>query len=125
MTFTAVVDQLFSTKKNARFFRDKANMDRGGIGVGLRVRVKVSVYSSVLGIFLNIPAHYVGTTRGSHQIPRFLYFIAAKRIHRCGTGVSLKHIHIIITVYTIFRYIPRAQYSPRYCEGKTIPLGYW
>ena len=41
----------------------------------VRVRVRIRVLSIVLDTFQNIPCHNTGTTRGPHQIPRFLYFI--------------------------------------------------
>ena len=71
----SVVDQLFPKKRKERFFPDKVDMGRGGGVVGVRVRVRIGVLSSVLGIFRNVPSHNTGTTRGPHQIPRFLYFI--------------------------------------------------
>ena len=48
-------------------------MGRGWV----RGRVRVSVYDSsiVSGIFRGISIHNLGTTRGPHQIARFLYFI--------------------------------------------------
>ena len=47
----------------------------GRVGGGVGVSVRIGVLSSVLGIFRNMPYHNTGTTRGPHQIPRFLYFI--------------------------------------------------
>ena len=60
----------FSRKKDCFFFPDTVDMGRGGVGV----RVRVSVYSNVLGLFRNIPSQNTGTTRGPHQIPQLPYF---------------------------------------------------
>ena len=50
-------------------------MGRGAIWVWVRIRLRDSVFSSVLGVFRNVPSRNTGTTRAPHQIPRFLYFI--------------------------------------------------
>ena len=47
-------------------------MRRCGSGIGLELVYKVR---GVLGIFRYVSSHDTGTTRGTHHIPRFLYFI--------------------------------------------------
>ena len=62
----------FSSEKRT-IFQDKVKVDMGRVGVGLGLEfVSTAVF---WGIFRNIPSRNTGTTRGPHQIPRFLYFV--------------------------------------------------
>ena len=51
-------------------------MGRGGVGVGARVKVRISVQSFVLGHLQSFPSRSTGTTtRGPHHIPRYILLI--------------------------------------------------
>ena len=69
----------FPKKKIPDFFRTKLMWvgARSGLGLGLGLWLELVskvMFRAFFEIYI-IPSHNTGTTRGPHQIPRFLYFI--------------------------------------------------